>query len=979
VPHIRGEERARTSSQCVRTAKSCDDSAVHREVRRRLVGRRNELSTLLQIFDRTRQQEFQLVLVLGEAGAGKSALIEEFLARLEPAPSVARGSGREGALAAPFTPFGEALRSGHLLPDDPSILDLLVHPAHGAVNASGIEPTRTRLFEAVLELFGDLDGPCVLVLDDVQWADPASLELLVFLVRNARREQLMTVVISRDDIEGAVTDMMEEMRRSGRLVTLPVLPLNMAELGELAVDITGAELDMDTLRTLADITGGNAFFAEHILRSPRADGSLPTAVRLLLRRELDDVGEDARRAGELAAVAGGSLPFEVLEAALADHPEAVHEAVRARILVSDGDLFRLRHSLYRAALLERLPPDRLRKLHAELAAVGERLTGQGRSSLSPIEIARHWQAAGDRRRALPALAVAARLAATALAFEDACGAWSAVIDLLDEPAMPAIVDRSLLSEALVGAAGAARWSGHADRAVALVTRALALTTPDERIQRAQLHRQRAHFRRVSGTMDAAAWDIERAAQLLLPEDPPDLRADILAEQARLTLLLGEIERGHELATEALRLARNAQDATLEGRALSALGVAQFDRGDATSAIMTLREAQQLCATYGSFDDNIRATTNLSFVLFESDRLGPGLAAATEAVELARRAGVLHRGGAAAIALDNVINASLLMGRWPDAERQIDDLLATGQLSPEHRGWLLVTRAQLCAMTGRFEEAEADLGRLDAKAAQDHLVRLGAAAAGAELAVWRHQPVRAMSVASRALDEAGSPTERAYVLRWCLRAQADLADLARLRNDVPARHRAAEAGTELVARYGTDLIEGGVSPFSSALLRAEMARVIGNSDPSLWSAVVAAAAELPVEQSYAEYRYAQAVLVAGDQSDDRAGQSLATARRTADRLGARPLLDAIDALVRQRGVSIELPLADETDAATALGLTRREREVLAQLRLGLTNRKIARALGMTEKTASVHVSNILAKLGVANRTAAAAVAQQLGLP
>jgi DNA-binding NarL/FixJ family response regulator len=143
-------------------------------------------------------------------------------------------------------------------------------------------------------------------------------------------------------------------------------------------------------------------------------------------------------------------------------------------------------------------------------------------------------------------------------------------------------------------------------------------------------------------------------------------------------------------------------------------------------------------------------------------------------------------------------------------------------------------------------------------------------------------------------------------------------------------------------------------------------------------VIDVLSDRPYERAYAQFRHAEAHLAQAQPDQLAAGRSLAAARQAAVALHARPLLDAIDAVVLRADIpvaGIAEPIA-ETEAGVVL--TKREREVLGQLRLGMTNRKIGRALGMTEKTASVHVSNILAKLGVANRTAAAAVAQQLGI-
>jgi len=169
-----------------------------------------------------------------------------------------------------------------------------------------------------------------------------------------------------------------------------------------------------------------------------------------------------------------------------------------------------------------------------------------------------------------------------------------------------------------------------------------------------------------------------------------------------------------------------------------------------------------------------------------------------------------------------------------------------------------------------------------------------------------------------------------------------------------------------------------------LAQAERSRLEGASDPERWH--VAAAAwerlERPFEVAYARFRQAEALLVGGT-PHQQAETVLRAAHQTAVALGAAPLRREIE-LLAQRG---RLRLEDRVDTAVgpkapspaaSLGLTRREAEVLVLLAEGRTNRQIGQALFITPKTASVHVSRILAKLGVAGRGEAAAVAHRLGL-
>src|SRR4029453_18016647 len=170
-----------------------------------------------------------------------------------------------------------------------------------------------------------------------------------------------------------------------------------------------------------------------------------------------------------------------------------------------------------------------------------------------------------------------------------------------------------------------------------------------------------------------------------------------------------------------------------------------------------------------------------------------------------------------------------------------------------------------------------------------------------------------------------------------------------------------------------------------LAQAELSRLQGASDPERWQTAAAAWERLggPLEVAYARFRQAEA-LVAGGTPHQQAETVLWQAHQTAVELGAAPLRREIELLAQRGRLRLEEPV-DTTAAppapsspAAALGLTQREAEVLALVAEGRTNRQIGQALFITPKTASVHVSRILAKLGVAGRGEAATIAHRPGL-
>jgi DNA-binding CsgD family transcriptional regulator len=217
--------------------------------------------------------------------------------------------------------------------------------------------------------------------------------------------------------------------------------------------------------------------------------------------------------------------------------------------------------------------------------------------------------------------------------------------------------------------------------------------------------------------------------------------------------------------------------------------------------------------------------------------------------------------------------------------------------------------------------------------------------------------------------------------------ADRAELARARHPGrPAPDATASALLERLDKAATGPAAAGLPELAAwqATALAELTRQQGPSDPAAWAEAVTAWERLgqPYRVAYAGYRHAEALLAGGDR--DPAAQVLGRAAAITGRLGARPLDGEVQALARRARLDL-VPDAGAAAAATGaptpaaqLGLTRREVEVLALVAAGRSNRQIAQALFISPKTVGVHVSNILAKLGVAGRVEAAAVAHRLGL-
>jgi ATP/maltotriose-dependent transcriptional regulator MalT len=348
-------------------------------------------------------------------------------------------------------------------------------------------------------------------------------------------------------------------------------------------------------------------------------------------------------------------------------------------------------------------------------------------------------------------------------------------------------------------------------------------------------------------------------------------------------------------------------------------------------------------------------------------------------------------------LCNVADAQYRLGRWDESERAVRRADEAGPLGINE---ILVQEllGRLAVARGRYEEAEQRLRPLAplAERAVDIQFIGPVEASLAELALWQGRPNDAaerVAAAIRLIDH--SPEIRiSEIYALGLRANADVAELARIRR-TPGQEReaivAGEALLDKVRRRHADVVatRPPFEPMSKAwllLCEAEAARLHGQADPSAWLECVRAWEQplRPYVVAYACWREAEARLAARADREP-AATALRAAFDIAEQLRAEPLLREVRALAARARLSLGPAEPDEAadapvapDQAASLGLTAREREVLALVALGRTNRQIADELFISGNTAGVHVSNIIGKLGVTSRGEAAAIAHRLGL-
>jgi DNA-binding CsgD family transcriptional regulator/tetratricopeptide (TPR) repeat protein len=953
----------------------------------------------------------------GEAGVGKTRLITELMARCaaDGIRVLAGGCVPVGEGALPYAPIVEALRD--LTSEDggaavrelvgPSWAELArILPALGEP-ASGRPPgpaAQLRLFELLLKLLGQLSDrtPLALVVEDLHWADQSTRDLLAFLVRNLRRERLLLVGTYRDDEPGQsrLGVYLAELSRGGPVQRLELPRLDRAETAAQLTGILGAAPAVDLVDSLFARSEGNPFFTEELLGRVRAgSATLPTTLRDLLQGRIEALPERTQQVLRAVAVAGRHVPHRLL-AAVAGPDEAqldaaLRTAVAHQLLINHEDGYQFRHALLREVVDAGLLAGERARLHA---AYAHALTewpelSAGSPAVAAAELAIHWDTAGQLDRALPARAEAGLAAEHAHAFPEAQRHYERALQLWErvpDPGRPAGLDHVDL---LTRAAESAAFTGAVQRAIGLLEDARARVDPAaEPVRTAGLLGRMGDNRLRAGDETGALSAFEQAERLLAGRPPSAEHARVLAAHARaLMVVVGHSEEVVKRCEEAIAVARSVGARAEEARALRVLAGSLDEVGELDRAIPLMLEARSTAEQVGDVETVVDTHITLSYMLSLTGRERDALKDSQQGYQRAHEFGLERAGGSFVAA--NVAWSLLNLGRWQECERLTSDLLATDRWGAftlhTVQGVLLSRRGDFQGGREQFEQAL----QLSLPSYRD-LVWLGAA----ELALCQgHHDEASMAVAKglgwcAERDPDGILPQ--YSCSWyamALRLHADQAEQAAARRATDAITKARKQAVPIVARLDrltaarTPQVRYPIIAGNLLLARAEQSRLEGKSDPERWQAAAAAwhQLEYPFHAAYARFREAEALLANGAPREQ-AKAALRPAYHTTVTLGAAPLRHEIE-LLAQRGrlhleeqvdtaPSPELP----TSPATSLGLTRRELEVLALVAEGRTNRQIGQALYITPKTAGVHVSRILAKLGVAGRGEAAAVAHRLGL-
>jgi DNA-binding CsgD family transcriptional regulator/tetratricopeptide (TPR) repeat protein len=1004
-----------------------------------LVGRSAELRRLHGLLAEAEAGQPVVVLVSGDAGVGKTRLVAELSAGAASRGfTVLSGHCAELADTVPYLPLADALRDAvtgpaargavaDALAARPVLSRLL--PDRSAGPAGGDVPglAQQQLFGAVLGLLAELAeaAPVLLVLEDLHWADRSTRDLVTFLSRVLHRERIALVATYRtDDMHRRhpLRPVVAELLRLPSVTAVDLGPLDSAAMADHLTQLSGGLLPAATLNGLIGRAEGNAYYAEELLAAASASSShgstfgllmpgagvslagaaaLPTGLADLLLARTERLSAPAQQVLRAAAVTGRHVDDELVMRASGlttqEYEEAVREAVAQGLLVPDGvHGLAFRHALLREAIYADLLPGERTRLHGLLA---ELLSDERRLAEVPgsaAELAYHSLASHDIPGAFAASVQAGQEAERLAAPAEAHRHYDLALSLWDRVTDPVKLGGVEHGNLALWAALTAADSGDISRAVQQLRRLLGFLRPgSDPVLLSRANRRLANFL-LDVDEDDAAQAAARAAVDALPEHPPSQeRAAALATLSR-TLLVEQSDGPARAAAEQAREAGRAAGAIwVVADALVTLGQLAERGGRDKTAIASYARALGQAQRTDMLGVELRAAFQLARMHLERGNLGQASNTAHHGIERAAAAGLAMAPYGYDLQYLHYL-AHFAEGAWDHAQDIADGFAIRVASEAEAR---LSAMALFIGVGRGSDTVEVRMSWLRPFVERDQFVEYIARGLMAEHAYWQGdtEAVLAESEATvRAASSWGGPNapQLIRVSAIWLGALADRAVAARAAGDAGLAAATGQEASRVVefARAGA----GNHGRPRSALgvdgrgwlarAEAEWRRAEGDNDPAAWQAVLHEFGPgFGYESARARWRLAESLAEAGRR--DEAQHEWQVAVTAADGLGAAPLRRALASLGRRLGLS---PAAAERSDSGPAGagadggqgplaaLTAREVEVLRLLAAGHSNREIGAALFIAPKTASVHVSNILAKLGASSRTEAAAIAHSNGL-
>ncbi|MET0480428.1 MAG: AAA family ATPase [Mycetocola sp.] len=979
-----------------------------------MIGRESELAQLRAALDDTLNGRPRGVVVSGEAGIGKTRLLEEFVAQASTEAIVLTGQCVDlGTVGAPYAPIKGVLRGLVEQIGADAVLDAggpgrdaltALLPELGQTPFDRTESGSNRLHETVAVLLETVSqrSPVVVVIEDLHWADDATLNLLRFLLRALTRGRLLVILSFRtEDVPRGhpLRGLISELERSRSVSRIDIPRLDRTDVRQQVQEILGTIPDDEAFDNLFARSEGIPFFVEELVGfDETCEGDLPWTLRELLLARYERLSDETQHFLRMLSAGGVRVDHDLLvqvysgDADILDR--AAREAVFANILMADSRGYAFRHALVREAIHSELLPGERSRFHTRYAEALEAAPGDRRLA---VEISYHWLAAHDALRAFGASLSAMSEARATYAYGTAAQMGERALELWDQvPDAESVANRKKV-DLIAQTASVLRNAGEGERSLAMVNLALEECPRDDTYRYARLLRDKAMH--LGNLGKPGTIELIREALELIPRGSSgvvgtaglsgsaltasELRSAMLAGLAGRLMIDGQFTEAETIAAEGLEEALSAGSDRNASIASNILGASLVDTGRIEEGLARWEDAKR-------FAENdptamLRYRVNASDGEYLLGHYAEALRIAEAGVARAHELGVERSSGIVLQA--NAIDPLIALGDWERADRHINralTLLSSTTFDAylqRARLFLMIWRGEIDGATKAYRSMRAPFLAL---AEVELQVKLGHARTAAELALARHDPKQAWADVAVLFD----PDRRPYpgydlpLLATAARALAELRALPEsldaLKTDALKTVATDDAAAEAHIRdLTTSLAFWPTSRLWSTLIDAELSGPTGTgNDPEAWQRAVEDTGTDPASPAhlrpYLLFRLGRAQTESGDRTAGAA--SLLDSIAEADLLGAGLIRTEAEAVASRAGIALDDTL--ERSATDATELTARERQVLELIAQGMSNRQIGEHLFISSKTASVHVSAILRKLGATTRTEAAFLARQL---
>ena len=953
-----------------------------------LIGRQLEQAQLNAWLDETAAGRGSVILLAGEAGVGKTTLAHHTLA--ESGLQVLEGLAVQGGTS-PFGPVVEALRSYLRTADDGPLSDgplikgtlaahlALLLPELGPAVTTG---DRATLFEAIRQALATIASlrPTALFLDDLQWADDATPELLGVLARSVDSESLLLVGAFRSDElprGHAVRRLRSELRRGGRLRQITLEPLGAEPSGALLEQTLGT-VAPSLRRAVFDRTDGVPFFVRELGSALAASGRLvpgaaglellkgedvplPDSVRDAVLLRAAGLSDLARDAVTTAAVAGQTFDPELViaVAGLSEWPDELLR--RGMVTEADGGRMAFRHALVREAFYGEIPWTRRVALHQ---AVAERLEAE---CAAPVLVAEHWLRGRRPEQARAALLGAAEASGAVHAYRDAERAVRRALEL-----WPDEYDEAARLDVLERLAGYAELAGDLAEAVPTWREVTDGRRREGNVLRLGIaHRRLAAVLELQGRWQEALASREQAATAFTEAgSPADAATERLASAAHLRSA-GSFRAAIALLQIAGEQAREAGRVDLQARIMGHEGNARARMGEGSAAVDLTRSGLALALEHGLTGPAAEIYQRLADALEHTGDYTTAKETYDEAFSFCSMNALQPTAQLCLACLTAVLRQS---GDWERAVTLCRQVIASGDATLHASAVATGMLGSILGFRGQTKRARPllleslTLARRIELAAMELLSMWGLAIVDQAEGDVESAAVQCWSI----LERWRQTEDRHYAvspLRWATTFFAQIGDSSGART-------CAAALAEIVTDSGQNEAMSALSHAlgETALLDGSAKQAVGHFARAL---ALLEGVDVPFDRAESQRRAAAALTVLGRREE--AVEHLIAAHRTARRLGARPTVDRVTTSLSELGEQAERRLGPRALAQAANGsLTRREIEVVRLVAMGNTSREIARELFLSPRTVESHVASILLKLDCRTRTDAARRASELGL-